>query len=221
MSKLFLIISILFISFLTLNFTALNFDNGQREQERKIELIAKFYTSFDKSKKSKLIVTDSAKYKWTIALCRYQGEKIMGYYYQKDSLFLSHADTSKSEHGNKLYTLYLNDKESYYDYKLKTQPIGQIIVKETWNIIEADSNTLNVIKVLNEKDGKFYTTKSVSQLFIMYKEKESIENDNGWVYGIVDIEKGSDDAKILSNGKLSNCISCHKETKYDRMFGRY
>jgi hypothetical protein len=46
----------------------------------------------------------------------------------------------KSEHENKLNTSYIKDRESYYDNKLTTQPIREIIVKETWNINEIDIN---------------------------------------------------------------------------------
>jgi hypothetical protein len=52
------------------------------------------------------------------------------------------------------------------------------------------------------------------------KEKESRNNDKGWVYGIVSLEKPNISSAVLANGKLSTCIGCHAGTKYDRIFGK-
>lgn len=213
------IVGILFsIMFLSLSFLI---EDSHQDQKEKLINIAKSYKQFDKSKKPRIVVSDSTKYKWTIALCNYKGEEIMGYHYEKDSIFYSKADSLKSLHGNKLYQLYVEDQEAYYDYKYIQQPLGQIIVKETWNVAEVDSFKSNIVRLQNKNDNKWYTPTKVSQLFIMFKENPSDKNDLGWVYGIVDMEKGMDSVEVLSSGNLSSCISCHKDTKYDRIFGRF
>lgn len=154
--------------------------------------------------------------KWTISLCRPQLSPS-----EMDSLhFLSEADPKLSPHGNKLYKFFVKDMSSYKDTTIKNQPFGQILVKETWNVKAVSSKSVfeNALTAkYNENDRKWYTPTTVSELFIMYKEKDSNSNDKGWVYGIVSLEDNS--VKVLTNGKISSCISCHKGTKYDRIFG--
>ena len=212
------LVGILFsILFLTLNFIV---SESPQSQIQKLIFIAKNYKNYDNYKVPRIVVTDSSKYKWTQALCVYTGEAFMGYRHERDSTFFSKADTIKSLHGNKLYQLYVKDQESYYNF-YKQQPIGQTIVKETWNVEEVDTLNNSTFKMFNKNNNKWFIPTAVSQLFIMYKEEPSDKNDLGCVYGIVDIEKGIENIKVLSNGNLSNCISCHKDTKYDRIFGKF
>ncbi len=150
-------------------------------------------------------------------MCRQLSDAERGIYYKHESLFISKPTTTESPHGNKLYKLFVNDWRRYEKGYLKEQPIGQVLVKETWNVEEVNKNQTSAVQSRN--DGKWYAPTTVSQLFIMYKEEPSPNNDKGWVYGIVDVEKGPSSANVLENGNLSNCISCHKDTKYDRIFG--
>ena len=87
--------------------------------------------------------------------------------------------------------------------------------------MEVNKDSLNItasaVKSLN--DGKWYIPTTVSELFIMYKKKETLQNDKGWVYGIISLENKETKPTVLANGKISSCISCHKGTKYDRIFG--
>lgn len=206
---------LLFFSFLAFGFVF----NSIQDQETQLIAIANEYKTYSQDVSVRTVVTDSSKYKWTIALCAYHGEDIMGYHHEFDSTFFSKADTAVSPHGNKLYKLFVKDQSSY-DFISRTQPIGQTLVKETWNIkeVDQDSSSLYTDAILSENDGKWYRPSTVSQLFIMYKEEPNESNDNGWVYGIVDVESKSA-PKVLSRGKISSCISCHKGTKYDRLFG--
>lgn len=206
---------LLFISPLAFGFVLI----GINDHETKLIEIADEYKTYNRDVNVRTVVTDSSKYKWTIALCAYLGEDIMGYRHEFDSTFFSKADTAISPHGNKLYKLFVKDQSSY-DYISNIQPIGQTLVKETWNIEEVnkDSTVLYSDAILSMNDGKWYRPSTVSQLFIMYKEEPHESNDNGWVYGIVDIENKSK-PKVLSQGNISSCISCHKGTKYDRLFG--
>jgi hypothetical protein len=146
----------------------------------------------------------------------------MGSHHKHDSLFISKADSIKSLHGDKLYKLYVKDAESYNNGHGKQQPIGQVLVKETYNVEEVSKDKIakNEFIIQSKKNAKWYKPTTISELFIMYKEKESLANDKGWVYGIIDMEGKKKNPVVLSNGKISSCISCHKETKYDRIFGQ-
>lgn len=190
-----------------------------KDRENRLIEIASNYKSYSQAISVRTVVTDSSKYKWTIALCRYMGEDIMGYHDEIDSTFISRANDSISPHGNKLYKLFVKDQKSYKNI-LNQQPIGQTLVKETWNVKQIPSDSVIMFKDARQsrKDGNWYVPTQVSQLFLMFKEEPSDLNDNGWVYGIVDIERDSK-PKILSQGNISSCISCHKGTKYDRLFG--
>ncbi len=194
---------------------------SNNDPKRRLSEIAKEYKSYRQFNNTRLIVTDSSKYKWTIALCVQPNNPALGVHYKKDSLFISKADPLESPHGNKLYRLFIKSYTDYINLSGKPQPIGQVIVKETWNVKEIvyDSSNTAIHQVQSKNDGKWYTPVSASELFIMYKEKENPENDKGWVYGIVDIEAGKEKPVVLYNGKISSCMSCHTATKYDRIFG--
>ena len=204
---------ILLFSFITFGFILI--DN----KEKRLIEIASNYTTYSQDINGKLVVTDSTKYKWTIALCAYMGEDVMGYHHEIDSSYFSRANDSISPHGNKLYKLFVKDQKSY-DYIFNSQPIGQTLVKETWKVKQIPRDSLAYFKDAKQSsnDGNWYVPTQVSQLFIMFKEEPSELNDKGWVYGIVDIE-GNTKPKVLSQGNISSCISCHKGTKYDRLFG--
>jgi len=135
--------------------------------------------------------------------------------------YRSKAVPQLSLHGDKLYKLYIKDLPSYVNTLIKEQPVGQVIVKETWTTskIDPDSLLANPLAKQNMNDKSWYIPKTVSELFIMYKEKENSENDKGWIYGIVSLEDESKEPKVLTQGKISNCINCHSGTKYDRIFG--
>lgn len=205
----------LLLLFSTISFGFISFDN----REKQLTEIASNYREYSQDINGRLVVTDSTKYKWTIYLCTYQGEDVMGYHFEKDSLFFSRANDSISPHGNKLYKLFVKDQNSY-DYIFNTQPIGQTLVKETWNVKQIPKDSISYFKdaIQSRNDDNWYVPTKVSQLFIMFKEEPSDQNDKGWVYGIVDLE-GQRKPKVLDQGKISSCISCHQGTKYDRLFG--
>jgi hypothetical protein len=188
----------------------------------KLSAIAKEYKSYTMHKTGKIVVTDSAKYKWTIALCgRPTNGRNTGFHYGMDSNFMSKANKWLSPHGNKLYRLYVKNYDAYERNAPSGQPIGQVIVKETWHVqeIAKDSAHANEPKVQSQIDGKWYTPSIVSELFIMYKERSRSDNDQGWSYGTYSIENPLLEPMLLNNVKLGSCISCHQDTKYDRIFG--
>ena len=175
--------------------------------------IAKEYKSYHRYKQ-RTVVADSSRFQWTITLCSVPGHVKM------DSSLMSRAGEG-SPHGNKLYKLFIKKPLPYFRNSADGQPVGQVIVKETWNVKEIayDSLDKTIQQVQSRNDGKWYTPTTVSALFIMYKEKEKTTNDQGWNYGTVSIEDTSKKPLLLNDTKISTCISCHKGTKYDRIFG--
>ena len=195
--------------------TSISFTNADDENGRLLQ-IAKAYKTYFRYDN---VVKDSATLNWTIELCAPFSPTKQA---TMDNLRFSTPNSLGSRHGNKLYKLYVKDINSYSDTTKKMQPLGQVIVKETWNVREVKKDSiLNKNKAIKQSknDGKWYTPTTVSELFIMYKEQKNEKNDEGWVYGIVSLEGNKNSTTILENGKLSTCISCHKGTKYDRIFG--
>lgn len=180
----------------------------------KLARIAKEYKQYECYKKY-TPDADSTQYNWTIVTCRWPG------HYKIDTSFISEADKSTSLHGNKLYKLYIKDYRPYVLNRPEGQPKGQVIVKETWNVREIvyDSSNHTIQQMQSRNDGKWYTPTTVSELFIMYKERERTDNDKGWNYGTVSIEDKNKRPMLLNDMKISTCVGCHKGTKYDRIFG--
>jgi hypothetical protein len=211
---------------LGLVFTMISGFIKKEEQKDRLLEISNEYASYFRYDNSKMVITDSAASKWSIPLCRslnIADSSKYGIKFISDSLHISRTSISSSPHGNKLYKLFVKDIKSYNDSTIKFQPIGQVIVKETWNVKTVDKDSVSQVTIpvkQSMNDGKWYTPTTVSELFIMYKERKSDKNDEGWVYGIVNLEAKSETAKILENGKISSCIGCHVGTKYDRIFGR-
>ena len=183
--------------------------------------IAQEYRQYRQFKDIKTVVTDSSKYKWTIALCIRLKDNDPGFHAKEDSTFFSKADQTLSLHGNKLYRLFIKDYASYIQNCPEGQPLGQVIVKETWNVKEISFDSLNtaIQQIRSQNDGKWYTPTTASELFIMYKENPKAGNDKGWNYGTYSLENPNENPLLLNDAKLSSCIGCHQKTKYDRIFG--
>ena len=203
-------------SFICFGFIAVD----DSSSEVKLNRIAKEYESYHQYNQVQVVRPDGSKYRWAPGMCFRPSNRDTGWHYRRDSLFTSSADPVNSPHGNKLYRLFIKNDDDYMQPN-KPQPVGQAIVKETWNVSEIvyDSTNKTIVQVQSSNDGKWYTPTSVSDLFVMYKEEKSKDNDKGWIYGIVDIENDKAKPLVLYQGKISTCISCHKETKYDRIFG--
>jgi hypothetical protein len=164
---------------------------------------------------------------WTYSYC-----EPMTTPYKGDTLHMSFADPKKSPHGNSLYKLYVKDEKAYATHGA-VQPEGQVLIKEVWNVrmlsYENDTvknktawnrdTTITVPVYLNPNDHQYYTPTTRKQLFIMYKVKPSKENDEGWWYGIVDIEQGVEKSSVIESMKINRCVKCHAVNKYDRIFG--
>jgi len=163
---------------------------------------------------------------WTYSFCEPMTNPFKG-----DTMHMSFADPKKSPHGNLIYKLYVKDISTYNAGIV--QPEGQVLIKEVWNVRKLDYENDTVVNkrshnpdstkfiplYLNINDREYYTPTTRKQLFIMYKVKPSKDNDQGWWYGIVDIEKGVGEAKVLESMKINRCVQCHQYNKTDRIFG--
>ena len=197
-----------------ISLTSISFTNKDTQNDQLLKIANEYQNYFRYDD----VVNDSSDLKWTIQLCApaYINDPII------DSLHFSKSNPLVSQHGNKLYKLYVKNLNSYSNPTKKIQPLGQIIVKETWNVRKIRKGRIaknNRAIKQSKNDGKWYTPTTRSELFIMYKEQKSEKNDEGWVYGIVSLGTNKSKTTILENGKISSCINCHKDTKYDRIFG--
>jgi hypothetical protein len=103
-------------------------------------------------------------------------------------------------HGRKLYHLYAKDFEAYRMSEVWTQPVGQVLVKESWVPASASST-------------KHPVAGERAPLFVMMKTGES-DGDAGWIYATLT----PDGKTVTAAGKIASCIECH-ESKKDRLFG--
>lgn len=108
----------------------------------------------------------------------------------------------KTPHGRKLYYMWAKDHAAYYTEGQPTgeQPVGQVLVKESFHPKEAGSRELG---------DKF-------ALFVMLRFDPSTPGtDNGWVYGTLD----ADGKTVTSAGTVDSCMGCHVDAGPSRMFG--
>ena len=151
------------------------------------------------------------------------------------------ASGDAKTHGRKLYSLFADDQTAYLELP-KVQPVGQVIVKQSW-VPEAIPDGAKLPEVVirrvpappakegakfrpvfgpdaflpySYKDGKYYKAARQADLFIMYKLEATTEgSDQGWVYGTVT----ADGKKVTSAGRVEACMKCHQKAAHDRLFG--
>ena len=130
-----------------------------------------------------------------------------------DSVLFSNANPTMSAHGQKMYRLYV---KNLFDYKMNyTQPPGQELVKEVWEVTPVSEDSLRFYPNARKhpEQGVWFRPVRPSQLFIMYKTTADSSNDKGWTYGIVDLGT----KQVLQKGRMKNCMGCHDENG-DRVF---
>lgn len=104
------------------------------------------------------------------------------------------ASRDPETHGRKQYYLYAKNHEAYRMVRELDQPLGQVLVKESW------------------VPGKPMTR---GPLFIMMKTGES-DGDAGWIYATI----SPDGSTVMASGKIASCMECHQsERTKDRLFG--
>jgi len=103
-------------------------------------------------------------------------------------------------HGKKLYYLYAKNLGAYRISDDVSQPVGQVLVKESW-LPAAGSTSENPVAA-----GR-------GPLFLMMKTSEA-DADEGWIYATMT----PDGKTITAAGKIASCMECH-ESKKDRLFG--
>lgn len=103
-------------------------------------------------------------------------------------------------------------------------PVGQTIVKESWQPVEVQDNEkvpaigpgTKFDFAFNSADGKPYRPGKQASLFIMVKtDPKTPGTDQGWVYGTVT----RDGKRVTSAGRVQSCMGCHQSAPRDRMFG--
>jgi hypothetical protein len=143
---------------------------------------------------------------------------------------ISESDDTAT-HGSKLYTMYARDRAEYMslywakryaDTKelgdlRKPQPVGQIIVKESFTPREVsnyDSRSQGIGPAV--RDGKYFLPGERRDLFVMvYLGPDIKGTDNGWVYGTLT----PDYRQVTSAGLVNNCMKCHDSAPDGRLFG--
>jgi hypothetical protein len=161
---------------------------------------------------------------WAPSLCR---APIPYHDYHPGTTRLSGSKDTDT-HGQKLYFLFAKQKDAYLRLTGKTNPVGQVVVKESWTPKETTEEEYkrylaDHARVGREggmpfarKDGKVYRTDQQSALFIMFKTNPSTPGtDQGWVYGTVT----ADGKTVTAAGRVESCMGCHQDAKHDRLFG--
>lgn len=108
------------------------------------------------------------------------------------------ASRDASTHGRKLYYLFARDRGAYLHARELDQPVGQVLVKESW---------------VPQSDAPEVPTRR-GPLFVMWKTGGS-GTDDGWIYATLSPEG----TEVTASGKLASCMECHESAKRDRLFG--
>jgi hypothetical protein len=199
-------------------------DDGKSSTEKfqpRLLEIARDYTSFGR-------VDDQ--YRWAPHLCRTPSPAAVRFSASKET----------TTHGQKLYSLFAKDRTTYLAHK--DQPVGQVLVKQSWEpreIADKGQALAPVIRRVKDrvqvkgqkavavehydsflpyarKNGKLYHAEKQADLFIMYKvDPATPGTDKGWVYGTVT----ADGKQVTSAGRVASCVKCHEQAKSDRLFG--
>jgi hypothetical protein len=197
-------------------------DASKKFHARLLE-IAKSYAAFGR-------VDDEAH--WAPTLCRAPRPATARFSASKDT----------KTHGQKLYSMFAGDRKSYQALPEKGQPVGQVIVKQSWVPEEVTdkgqrldpirqrvkvaakgkdargmaADWLDCFMPYARKGGKLYKAAKKADLFIMYKlDSATKDTDQGWVYGTVT----ADGKKVTAAGRLESCMKCHQKAAHDRVFG--
>ena len=197
-------------------------ETPQRQQfEERLLEIAQSYESYGR------VHVD---YQWAHVMCAPDSEFI-------PEIAFSESSDSRA-HGHKLYALYAKmiSEPAQYLVEEPLNPVGQVVVKESWvpEEMQPEQEPRNLLPNSNDRDsastgpdeapvsqtifheGRLFRPKTKSELFIMLKlDTATPGTDEGWVYGVV----APDGKRVISAGRVASCMSCHLEAPHDRLFG--
>ncbi len=129
--------------------------------------------------------------------------------------------TAIDTHGRKLYFVYAKDRAAYLSREGKTPAfVGQAVVKEAFTAEEVPLSTpydklQSPVRYIQEGD-KLFHAKDPAGLFLMFRtDSNTPGTDSGWVYGTI----APDGKTVTSAGTVQSCMRCHKDAKYERLFG--
>jgi hypothetical protein len=134
------------------------------------------------------------------------------------------ASEDAATHGGKLYYLYAKDRAAYMASATQDQPVGQVIVKESWKPVELPASELaDAAKAkaagghgFAERGGKLWKPGEKNGLFVMMKLVPGASGtDNGWLYATT----SPDGSVVHESGRIASCMGCHESGTHDRMFG--
>lgn len=149
---------------------------------------------------------------WAPELCRMQ-----------PSVGRISTSDDRDTHGGKLYYLYAKDRAGYIASHDADQPIGQVIVKESWTPVELGaSDTVDALSktidghTIAARDGKRWKPGEKHGLFVMIKcPADTPDTDAGWIYATT----SADGRVVHDSGRIATCMGCHDDGTRDRMFG--
>ncbi|HVX09741.1 MAG TPA: cytochrome P460 family protein [Pirellulales bacterium] len=123
----------------------------------------------------------------------------------------------ETPHAKKLYHLLVKDPDAYADAAQQSQPVGQVIVKQSFKAEEVKNSTdENRADAVRGRDGKLYMPGEAADLFVMFKvDSGRSGTDDGWVYGTL----APGEERATSAGRVASCMECHQNAKPDRVFG--
>ena len=132
----------------------------------------------------------------------------------------------QATHGQKLYFLFAAKADGYLRSASRDNPVGQVLVKESWNSEPADPP--DVRKVVRHACGKqvlpytidaqrqYHRATEQRDLYVMFKlSPDTPGTDQGWVYGTLT----PDGRQVTSAGRVESCMECHRQAPRDRLFG--
>jgi hypothetical protein len=179
--------------------------DGKQFHKRLLE-IARLYEAYGR-------VDDE--FRWAPYLCRGPMPGIARFSASKDT----------KTHGQKLYSLLASNRAKYLALPKEGQPVGQVVVKQSWLPKEVDALKEPQRPVVHlrgaflpyaQKAGRLYKADRQGLLFVMYKaDPKTRDTDNGWVYGTVT----PDGKTVTSAGRVASCMKCHQKAEHDRLFG--
>jgi hypothetical protein len=187
--------------------------------ESRLLEIAKSYTEYGR-------VDDQ--FRWAPGMCRPPNPAEARFSASKDA----------KTHGDKLYSIFASQRDSYVKLSDKANAVGQAVVKQSWipkEVADTKEPLQPVVRRVGpgrstkgqrelfdrflpyaRKDGRLYHADRQAELFIMFKmDPKTPDTDQGWVYGTVT----ADGKKVTSAGRVESCMRCHQKATHDRLFG--